>query len=192
VGSSSAASRCCRRGRRAGYLVGSGWKDYQGTGAVCGIPLPGGLQEASKLPEPIFTPATKTTVGHDENITEEQAAELAGPQRLKVAREYANRVLHAGSDLCREPGIILADTKFEFGVNEAGDVVLADEVLTPDSSRFWPADVWAPGSSPPSYDKQYVRDWLDAAGWDRKPPPPTSPMRWSAQTRRSTSRRTSF
>jgi phosphoribosylaminoimidazole-succinocarboxamide synthase len=166
-----------------GYLVGSGWKDYQRSGSVCGVPLPAGLQEASKLPEPIFTPATKATVGHDENITEEQAAELAGPQRLKAAREYAIECYTRAASYAESRGIILADTKFEFGVNQAGEVVLADEVLTPDSSRFWPADAWAPGSSPPSYDKQYLRDWLDAAGWDRKPPPPGLPDEVVAQTR---------
>jgi phosphoribosylaminoimidazole-succinocarboxamide synthase len=166
-----------------GYLVGSGWNDYRRTGSVCGIPLPSGLQEASKLPEPIFTPATKATVGHDENITEEQAADLAGPQRLKAAREYAIECYTRAATYAESRGIILADTKFEFGVNQAGEVVLADEVLTPDSSRFWPADAWAPGSSPPSYDKQYLRDWLDAAGWDRTPPPPDLPDEVVAQTR---------
>jgi phosphoribosylaminoimidazole-succinocarboxamide synthase len=166
-----------------GYLVGSGWKDYQRSGSVCGVPLPPGLQQASKLPEPIFTPATKATVGHDENISEERAAELAGPGRLKAAREAAIECYRQAAAYAEGRGIILADTKFEFGLDEEGDVVLADEVLTPDSSRFWPADAWAPGTNPPSYDKQYVRDWLDARGWDRKPPPPDLPDEVLAMTR---------
>jgi phosphoribosylaminoimidazole-succinocarboxamide synthase len=166
-----------------GYLVGSGWKDYQRTGSVCGVPLPAGLEEASRLPEPIFTPATKATAGHDENITEEEATELAGPEPLKAAREHAIECYRQAAAYAEGRGILLADTKFEFGVDEAGEVVLADEVLTPDSSRFWPADAWAPGSNPPSYDKQYVRDWLDAQGWDRKPPPPDLPGEVVARTR---------
>jgi phosphoribosylaminoimidazole-succinocarboxamide synthase len=166
-----------------GYLVGSGWKDYQRTGSVSGVALPAGLQEASRLPQPIFTPSTKATVGHDENITEEQAAELADPQLLKTAREYAIECYSKAASYAEGRGIILADTKFEFGVNEAGEVVLADEVLTPDSSRFWPAESWAPGSNPPSYDKQYVRDWLDAQGWDHSPPPPDLPRDVVAGTR---------
>ena len=158
-----------------GYLSGSGWKEYQRTGAVCGVELPPGLQEASRLDRPIFTPATKATTGHDENITEEEAAELAGPVLLKTAREYAIEAYNRAAAYAESRGIILADTKFEFGVDEDGEVVLADEVLTPDSSRFWPAGAYRPGSNPPSYDKQYVRDWLDARGWDRKPPPPDLP-----------------
>ncbi|MGH2721729.1 MAG: phosphoribosylaminoimidazolesuccinocarboxamide synthase [Actinomycetota bacterium] len=166
-----------------GYLVGSGWKDYRRTGSVSGVPLPAGLKEASRLPEPIFTPSTKATVGHDENISEEEAAELADPQLLKIAREYAVECYKAATAYAEGRGIILADTKFEFGVNGAGEVVLADEVLTPDSSRFWPAVSWAPGSSPPSYDKQYVRDWLDDQGWDHSPPPPDLPGDVVARTR---------
>jgi phosphoribosylaminoimidazole-succinocarboxamide synthase len=166
-----------------GYLAGSGWKDYRRTGSVCGVPLPPGLGEASRLSEPIFTPATKAAVGHDENITEEQAAELAGPELFKTAREYAVECYRRAAAYAEGRGIILADTKFEFGVDERGEVVLADEVLTPDSSRFWPAGAWAPGSNPPSYDKQYLRDWLDAQGWGRTPPPPALPPDVVAQTR---------
>jgi phosphoribosylaminoimidazole-succinocarboxamide synthase len=158
-----------------GYLVGSGWKDYQRTGAVCGIPLPDGLREADKLPEPIFTPATKATVGHDENISEAQAAELCPPGTLKVARDYAIELYKRAAGYARGRGIIIADTKFEFGLAADGEVTLADEVLTPDSSRFWPADQWQPGANPPSLDKQYLRDWLDVQGWDRKPPAPDLP-----------------
>ncbi|HEU5002692.1 MAG TPA: phosphoribosylaminoimidazolesuccinocarboxamide synthase [Actinomycetota bacterium] len=159
-----------------GYLVGSGWKDYKRTGAVCGIALPPGMREAEQLPEPIFTPATKATVGHDENISEAQAADLCPPGTLKIARDYAVGVYRRAADYARNRGIILADTKFEFGVDPAsGEVTLADEVLTPDSSRFWPADRWEPGSNPPSLDKQYLRDWLDAADWDHSPPAPDLP-----------------
>ncbi|MCW3037571.1 MAG: Phosphoribosylaminoimidazole-succinocarboxamide synthase [Actinobacteria bacterium] len=162
-----------------GYLVGSGWKDYRRTGAVCGIPLPEGLVEADKLPEPIFTPATKATVGHDENISEAQAAELCPPGTLKVARDYAVELYKRAAGYARGRGIIIADTKFEFGLapdgTQTGEVTLADEVLTPDSSRFWPADQWEPGTNPPSLDKQYLRDWLDVQGWDHKPPAPDLP-----------------
>ncbi|MEA2534761.1 MAG: phosphoribosylaminoimidazole-succinocarboxamide synthase [Actinomycetota bacterium] len=158
-----------------GYLVGSGWKDYRRTGAVCGIPLPEGLVEADKLPEPIFTPATKATVGHDENISEAQAAELCPPGTLKVARDYAVELYKRAAGYARGRGIIIADTKFEFGLAPDGEVTLADEVLTPDSSRFWPADQWEPGANPPSLDKQYLRDWLDVQGWDHKPPAPDLP-----------------
>jgi phosphoribosylaminoimidazole-succinocarboxamide synthase len=158
-----------------GYLVGSGWKDYRRTGAVCGIPLPEGLVEADKLPEPIFTPATKATVGHDENISEAQAAELCPPGTLKVARDYAVELYKRAAGYARGRGIIIADTKFEFGLAPDGEVTLADEVLTPDSSRFWPADQWEPGTNPPSLDKQYLRDWLDVQGWDHKPPAPDLP-----------------
>lgn len=165
-----------------GYLVGSGWKDYQSTGSVCGIPLPPGLEQAQKLPEPIFTPATKATVGHDENISEDQAADLIGPDILKTAKGYAIDAYRKASDLAATRGIILADTKFEFGLSD-GTVVLADEVLTPDSSRFWPADLWAPGTNPPSFDKQPLRDWLDETGWDHTPPPPTLPAEVVDETR---------
>jgi phosphoribosylaminoimidazole-succinocarboxamide synthase len=170
-----------------GYLVGSGWKDYQRTGAVCGIPLPEGLVEADKLPEPIFTPATKATVGHDENISEAQAAELCPPGTLKVARDYAVELYKRAAGYARGRGIIIADTKFEFGLapdgTQTGEVTLADEVLTPDSSRFWPADQWEPGANPPSLDKQYLRDWLDVQGWDRRPPAPDLPPEVVERTR---------
>ena len=170
-----------------GYLVGSGWKDYQRTGSVCGIPLPAGLAEADKLPEPIFTPATKATVGHDENISEAEAAELCPPGTLKVARDYAIELYKRAAGYARGRGIIIADTKFEFGLasdgTPPGEVTLADEVLTPDSSRFWPADQWEPGRTPPSLDKQYLRDWLDARGWDHKPPAPDLPPDVVEQTR---------
>ena len=170
-----------------GYLVGSGWKDYQRTGTVCGIPLPTGLVEADKLPEPIFTPATKATVGHDENISEAQAAELCPPGTLKIARDYAIELYKRAAGYAKGRGIIIADTKFEFGLahdgTQTGEVTLADEVLTPDSSRFWPADRYEPGSNPPSLDKQYLRDWLDAQGWDRRPPAPDLPPEVVERTR---------
>lgn len=165
-----------------GYLAGSGWRDYQRTGSVSGIPLPPGLREADRLPEPIFTPTTKATTGHDEAITEDEAAALCGPNLLKKAKEAAIAVYLEGADHAERRGIILADTKFEFGV-DGEEVVLADEVLTPDSSRFWPQDRWVPGESPPSFDKQYLRDWLDRAGWDHNPPPPDLPPEVVEQTR---------
>jgi len=160
-----------------GYVTGSGWKDYQATGAVCGIELPGGLCESDRLPEPIFTPATKAEVGdHDENVDFERAAEIIGDRslleelrRLSIAI-YARAAQHA-----RERGIILADTKFEFGRDREGRIVLGDEVLTPDSSRFWPADDYEPGRSQASFDKQYVRDWASGSGWDKAPPAPALP-----------------
>lgn len=163
-----------------GYLVGSGWKDYQRTGTVCGVPLPAGLVEADQLPEPIFTPATKAEVGHDENISADEAEALCPPGTMKVAQEYAIALYKRAASYARGRGIILADTKFEFGVDKGnghpgGEVTLADEVLTPDSSRFWPADSWKPGANPPSLDKQYLRDWLDAQGWDHTPPAPDLP-----------------
>jgi phosphoribosylaminoimidazole-succinocarboxamide synthase len=157
-----------------GYLAGSGWKDYQATGSLCGIPLPEGLRQAEELPEPLFTPATKETDGHDVNISEDQAADICGPENLKQGKEYALELYRRGREHARARGIILADTKFEFGLLD-GEVVLGDEVLTPDSSRFWPADSWKPGESPPSFDKQYLRDWLEQSEWDKSPPPPTVP-----------------
>jgi phosphoribosylaminoimidazole-succinocarboxamide synthase len=166
-----------------GYLVGSGWKDYKKTGSVCGVPLPAGLQEADRLPEPIFTPATKATTGHDENITEEDAAALCGADVLKRAKQSAISIYERAAGVAAERGIIVADTKFEFGLGSDGEVTLADEVLTPDSSRFWPADRWAPGSTPPSFDKQPLRDWLDESGWDREPPPPDLPPEVVEDTR---------
>ena len=157
-----------------GYLAGSGLKDYRATGAVCGHRLPEGLEEAAKLPQTILTPATKATSGHDENITEDEAATIVGPAHYEQARELALRLYEVGASIALERGIIIADTKFEFGVAE-DKVILIDEVLTPDSSRFWPADEHEPGRSQASWDKQYVRDWLDDAGWDHSPPPPALP-----------------
>jgi phosphoribosylaminoimidazole-succinocarboxamide synthase len=157
-----------------GYLSGSGWKEYQASGTVCGHRLPPGLVESSQLPEPILTPATKATTGHDENITEARAAEIAGAGFYESARSYALSIYSMAARLAADRGVIIADTKFEFGV--LGDeVLLIDEVLTPDSSRFWPQDSFSPGHSQPSFDKQYVRDWLDSSGWDHSPPPPDLP-----------------
>jgi phosphoribosylaminoimidazole-succinocarboxamide synthase len=159
-----------------GYLIGSGWKDYQQTGAVCGIALPTGLRQADRLPEPIFTPATKAEMGaHDENIAYDRVVALIGRGLAEQVRAtalalYAFAVAHAQSR-----GIIIADTKFEFGVDEAGRLTLIDEALTPDSSRFWPADTYRPGSSPPSFDKQYVRDYLETLDWPKRPPGPKLP-----------------
>jgi phosphoribosylaminoimidazole-succinocarboxamide synthase len=159
-----------------GYLSGSGWKDYQQTGAVCGIDLPGGLRESERLPEPIFTPATKAQEGHDENIDFDGAAELIGDRRLaEQLRELSIAVYEAASEHARQRGIILADTKFEFGLGDDGALTLGDEVCTPDSSRFWPADEYEPGRSQPSFDKQFVRDWASSTGWDRTPPAPAIP-----------------
>ncbi|HSI79187.1 MAG TPA: phosphoribosylaminoimidazolesuccinocarboxamide synthase [Solirubrobacterales bacterium] len=160
-----------------GHLSGSGWKEYREAGAVCGIELPGGLRESDRLPEPIFTPATKAEIGeHDENIDFERAVEVIGDRALmeelrRISIElYSHAAAHAA-----ERGIILADTKFEFGSSPGAEIVLGDEVLTPDSSRFWPADSYEPGRSQPSFDKQYVRDWLDETGWDHSPPGPELP-----------------
>jgi phosphoribosylaminoimidazole-succinocarboxamide synthase len=167
-----------------GYLSGSGWKDYQATGAVSGIALPDGLQESSQLPEPIFTPSTKADVGHDEAIDFEGAVELVGDRALaERLREVSLAVYQAGADHAREHGIILADTKFEFGLDSGGKLTLGDEVLTPDSSRFWPADEYAPGRGQPSFDKQFVRDWASSTGWDRNPPAPEIPDDIVAKTR---------
>ena len=158
-----------------GYLVGSGWKDYQETGAVCGHPLPAGLRQADRLPEPIFTPATKATEGHDMNISREQAAEIVGADALAEAERITLALYARAAERCARAGIILADTKFELGFDGDGRLVLGDEAVTPDSSRLWPADRWAPGQSPPSFDKQFLRDWLDAIGWDHSSPPPELP-----------------
>ncbi|MGD9571299.1 MAG: phosphoribosylaminoimidazolesuccinocarboxamide synthase [Thermoleophilia bacterium] len=158
-----------------GYLAGSGWADYRATGAVCGHPLPDGLRQADRLPEPIFTPATKATEGHDENISRERAAELVGADLLAEAERITLALYAFAAERCARAGIILADTKFELGVDRDGRLVLGDEALTPDSSRFWPADAWEPGTSPPSFDKQYLRDWLDGSGWDRASEPPALP-----------------
>jgi phosphoribosylaminoimidazole-succinocarboxamide synthase len=158
-----------------GYLAGSGWKDYRETGAVCGHMLPAGLQESSRLPEPIITPATKAAEGHDENIDEERAAALCGERRYLDARAAAIGLYRFGSQHAEARGIILADTKFEFGVELGGAVVLGDEAMTPDSSRFWPASEYAPGSPQPSFDKQFVRDWCERTGWNKEAPGPELP-----------------
>jgi phosphoribosylaminoimidazole-succinocarboxamide synthase len=165
-----------------GYLSGSGWKEYQQTGEVCGIALPEGLRESDKLLEPIFTPATKAETGHDENITFERAAEIAGRETMEALRDLTLRIYTSGAEHAAEHGVIIADTKFEFGVID-GDVILIDEVMTPDSSRFWPASEYEPGKGQPSFDKQYVRDWLDESGWDHSPPGPDLPDEVVANTR---------
>ncbi len=160
-----------------GYLVGSGWKDYQKTGKVCGIALPAGLREAEKLPEPLFTPSTKAAVGeHDENISFAQAVELLGEARAKQVRDATLALYVEAAEYAATKGVIIADTKFEFGVDDAGKLYLIDEALTPDSSRFWPADQYRVGSNPPSFDKQFVRDWLEASGWNKKNPAPNIPQ----------------
>ncbi|OGS92510.1 MAG: phosphoribosylaminoimidazolesuccinocarboxamide synthase [Gallionellales bacterium GWA2_59_43] len=159
-----------------GYLVGSGWKDYKKTGAVCGIQLPAGLQEAQKLPQPLFTPSTKAAVGdHDENISFEEAQKLLGAARAEEVKNATLALYTEAADYALTRGIIIADTKFEFGVDEAGKLYLIDEALTPDSSRFWPADQYQVGSNPPSFDKQFVRDWLEFSGWNKQPPAPHIP-----------------
>ena len=159
-----------------GYLVGSGWKDYKKTGAVCGITLPAGLQEAQKLPEPLFTPSTKAAAGaHDENISFEEAKKLLGEARAAEVRDATLALYTQAAEFAATKGIIIADTKFEFGVDKTGTLYLIDEALTPDSSRFWPADQYKVGSNPPSYDKQFVRDWLESIGWNKQPPAPAVP-----------------
>ncbi len=157
-----------------GYLIGSGWKDYLATGAVCGIPLPAGLQQAQQLPQTIFTPATKAATGHDENIPWETAVQLCGESVATQARDLAIRIYEAGRTHAAGRGIILADTKFEFGLLD-GRVILIDEVMTPDSSRYWPAADYRVGISPPSFDKQFVRDYLETLTWDKTPPAPQLP-----------------
>jgi phosphoribosylaminoimidazole-succinocarboxamide synthase len=157
-----------------GYLIGSGWKDYQQTGAVCGIPLPSGLQQAEQLPGTLFTPATKAASGHDENISWEQAVKLVGENVAIAVRDQAVRIYEEGRAWAAAHGIIVADTKLEFGLLD-GRVILIDECLTPDSSRFWPANQYRPGTSPPSYDKQFVRDYLETLSWDKTPPAPALP-----------------
>jgi phosphoribosylaminoimidazole-succinocarboxamide synthase len=157
-----------------GYLSGSGWKEYVSTGAVCGIPLPAGLQESSRLPEPIFTPATKAETGHDMNISFEVAASKFGADLVSQLRELTMAIYSKAAAYAESRGIIIADTKFEFGFID-GRLVLADEVLTPDSSRFWPADKYQPGGAQPSFDKQFVRDWLEQIGWNKQPPAPVIP-----------------
>ena len=159
-----------------GYLAGSGWKDYQTTGRVCGIALPAGLGQASKLPAPVFTPATKAVAGqHDENVSFEAIADTIGGAAAARVRELALALYGFASEYARERGILIADTKFEFGLDARGEVVLMDEALTPDSSRFWPADQYREGTSPPSFDKQYVRDYLETLDWDKRPPGPRLP-----------------
>lgn len=166
-----------------GYLAGSGWKEYQQTGSVCGLPLPAGLQEASRLPMPIFTPSSKAEIGeHDENISFGKVVELVGAELAAQVRDASVRLYQAAAEYALTRGIIIADTKFEFGLDEAGRLHLIDEVLTPDSSRFWPAAQYREGSNPPSYDKQYVRDWLEASGWDKRPPGPELPADVAART----------
>jgi phosphoribosylaminoimidazole-succinocarboxamide synthase len=158
-----------------GYISGSGWKDYKATGEVCGLPLPKGLRESDRLPDVLFTPATKADSGHDENISEEAAAAVVGADMLARLKTltlalYAHGVAHADSQ-----GIILADTKFEFGLTDQGELLLIDEVMTPDSSRYWPKDTYHPGGPQPSFDKQYVRDWLESIKWNKQPPVPSLP-----------------
>jgi phosphoribosylaminoimidazole-succinocarboxamide synthase len=164
-----------------GYLSGSGWKDYQKTGRVCGVALPAGLRESSRLPQPIFTPATKAESGHDENISFEEAARIAGPDIAERARELSLKIYAFAADYALQRGLIIADTKFEFGLRE-GRLILIDEVLTPDSSRFWPADQYEAGRGQPSFDKQYVRDYLETLSWNKQPPAPALPPEVVART----------
>ena len=180
-----------------GYLAGSGWVDYQRTGTVCGVALPAGLRQSDRLPTPIFTPATKATSGHDENITEAQAADLVGPNLMRRLHDLTLALYGRGAAHAESRGIIVADTKFEFGIVRAAEpaggaggdlapgdeIVLIDEILTPDSSRFWPQDTYRAGTAQPSFDKQFVRDYLDALRWDRQPPAPALPDAVVAQTR---------
>jgi phosphoribosylaminoimidazole-succinocarboxamide synthase len=176
-----------------GYLSGSGWKEYQASGTVCGIKLPAGLRESDKLPEPIFTPATKAEIGeHDENITFEETASRIGPKLAEELRKRSLDIYNRGAEYARSRGIIIADTKFEFGQisshswggnKKNGELILIDEVLTPDSSRFWPADQYSPGKGQPSFDKQFVRDWLTTSGWDKNSPPPELPAEVVTRTR---------
>jgi phosphoribosylaminoimidazole-succinocarboxamide synthase len=166
-----------------GYLIGSGWKDYQQSGRICGIALPAGLAQADRLPHPIFTPATKAEAGaHDENITFEQAENAIGPALAAKVRDVTLKLYGEAAEYARERGIIIADTKFEFGLDHHGTLHLIDEALTADSSRFWPADQYRPGSSPPSYDKQFVRDYLETLDWGKKPPAPKLPPEVIAKT----------
>jgi phosphoribosylaminoimidazole-succinocarboxamide synthase len=165
-----------------GYLSGSAWKEYRQHGTMHGSRLPAGLDESARLPEPVFTPSTKAETGHDENISFEAACDLVGADVAKAAREISLAAYQRGADHAAQRGIIVADTKFELGFID-GELSLCDEVLTPDSSRFWPADEWKPGATPPSFDKQPLRDWLEATGWDKAPPPPTLPPEVIAATR---------
>ena len=166
-----------------GYLIGSGWKDYQCDGTVCSIALPAGLRLADRLPEPIFTPSTKAALGsHDENVSFERIAEIIGPELAEQVRETSLRLYREAADYALARGIIIADTKFEFGLDEQGRLVLMDEALTPDSSRFWPADQYQPGVNPPSFDKQFVRDYLETLDWNKQPPGPELPPDIVART----------
>jgi phosphoribosylaminoimidazole-succinocarboxamide synthase len=167
-----------------GYITGSGWKDYQATGKVSGIELPPGLRESERLPTPIFTPSTKAETGHDEAIDFDAAAELIGdPDLMRRVRDISIALYEFGAGHARDRGVILADTKFEFGLDDSGALVIGDEVLTPDSSRYWPADTYEPGRPQPSFDKQYVRDWASGSGWDKTPPAPELPDDVVAGTR---------
>ena len=167
-----------------GHITGSGWKDYQATGRVSGVELPPGLRESEQLPTPIFTPSTKADVGHDEAIDFDRAAELVGDRALmERARDASIQLYSTAAEHARSRGVILADTKFEFGLDDDGELVIGDEVLTPDSSRYWPAEGYEPGRSQPSYDKQYVRDWASGSGWDKTPPAPALPDDVVARTR---------
>ncbi|MDH4872932.1 phosphoribosylaminoimidazolesuccinocarboxamide synthase [Metapseudomonas lalkuanensis] len=166
-----------------GYIVGSGWKEYQKTGTVCGIQLPAGLKEASKLPQPIFTPSTKAAVGdHDENISFEQCEAIIGKELAAKVRDTAIALYTTAVEYAATRGIIIADTKFEFGIDEDGTLTLMDEVLTPDSSRFWPVESYVEGKNPPSFDKQFVRDWLESTGWNKEPPAPAVPAEVAQKT----------
>jgi phosphoribosylaminoimidazole-succinocarboxamide synthase len=165
-----------------GYLVGSGWKDYLRTGEVCGHKLPAGLLESAELPQPLFTPSTKAEEGHDENISEDQVRNLVGDETTALLRDTSLKLYSEARDYARQRGIIIADTKFEFGQDKNGDLMLIDEVLTPDSSRFWPADAYQPGRSQPSFDKQFVRDYLETLDWDKKPPAPSIPSEVASAT----------
>jgi len=166
-----------------GYLAGSGWKEYQQSGTVCGIELPAGLQEASKLAQPIFTPSTKAAVGdHDENISFAQMVDKVGRELAEKVRDTAIRLYQTAAEFAAKRGIIIADTKFEFGLDQDGTLVLMDEALTPDSSRFWPADSYREGCNPPSFDKQFVRDWLESTGWNKNPPAPELPDEVAVRT----------
>ncbi|WP_415755109.1 phosphoribosylaminoimidazolesuccinocarboxamide synthase [Pseudomonas leptonychotis] len=166
-----------------GYIVGSGWKEYQKSGTVCGIQLPAGLKEAAKLPQPIFTPSTKAAVGdHDENISFEQCEAIIGAELAAKVRDTAIALYSAAVEYAATRGIIIADTKFEFGLDDDGTLTLMDEALTPDSSRFWPADSYEEGKNPPSFDKQFVRDWLESTGWNKEPPAPAVPAEVAQKT----------
>jgi phosphoribosylaminoimidazole-succinocarboxamide synthase len=165
-----------------GYITGSAWKEYKATGTMHGSPLPSDLQESDRLPEPVFTPSTKAAEGHDENISFEAAADLVGSELAERARAISIAAYLAGAEIAERSGIVIADTKFELGVVD-GELIICDEILTPDSSRFWPADAWKPGSAPPSFDKQPVRDWAESTGWDKRSQPPTIPADVIAETR---------